>query len=102
MADPTQIREALFTWDLASEPLLTKGESDTIVGAARAYADLLDADTGPDYDAAIGAVDKEFHNRRLDRYIENVDVWDEAVVAVARLAVDAALAGRRLPPGNSD
>ncbi len=41
----TELRAALVTWDLASEPLLTKRESDAIVKAARKYAN-------PDYRAA--------------------------------------------------
>ena len=36
----TDLRQALLTWDLASEPLLTKRESDAIVEAARLVRDL--------------------------------------------------------------
>ncbi len=36
----TKVRAALVTWDLASEPLLTKRESDAIIEAARKYANL--------------------------------------------------------------
>ena len=37
----TELRAALVTWDLASEPLLTKRESDAIIEAARLVAGLL-------------------------------------------------------------
>ena len=36
----TDLEQALITWDLASEPLLTKRESDAIVEAARRVAHL--------------------------------------------------------------
>lgn len=32
------LQDALFTWDLASAPLLTEQESDAILKAARKYA----------------------------------------------------------------
>jgi hypothetical protein len=37
---PTELQQALITWDHASEPLLTRRESDAIVEAARKYANL--------------------------------------------------------------
>ena len=46
------LRQALITWDLASNPILTDRESDAIVEAARKYANL---------DAALRVLSIDMH-----------------------------------------
>lgn len=45
----------------------------------------------PDRRAALCSVEAEMQDRRIDRYITDEDVWNEAVAAIAAVAVDAAL-----------
>ena len=73
----SDLQQVLITWDLASEPFLTKRESDAIVDAARRVAN-------PDLIAARDRITPIIHN------MLNTGKTIECAV-IARIAVHAAL-----------
>ena len=80
------LQQALITWDLASEPLLTKRESDAIVEAARRVAN-------PDYEAAARHYHAEVGHRSGTNLSWEASYPEEQAdfLRVSTDAVDAAL-----------